>query len=123
MCAMMKYVSCCCASEAACECMTPLMPPIVKVTMNPSANSMGVGKLIDPFHIVPSQFEYLNSCRNRDGHRRDREDGVGDGPKSDREHVMAPHHPSHESDDDAGQHDHGVAEQRLAREGSAGSPR
>ena len=38
----MKYVSCCCASEAADECITPLRPPIMNMNINPMAKSMGV---------------------------------------------------------------------------------
>ena len=55
----MKYVSCCCASEAADECITPLRPPMMNSQMNPTAKSMAVLKSIEPRHIVAIQLNIL----------------------------------------------------------------
>ena len=52
----MKYVSCCWASEAETACITPLIPPIRNIAINPKENSIGVLSLIDPPHIVANQL-------------------------------------------------------------------
>ena len=36
--------------------MTPVMPPMRKLSMNPIAKSIGVVSSIEPFHIVPIQL-------------------------------------------------------------------
>ena len=38
------------------ECITPLMPPMVNIATNPTANNIGVLKSIAPPHIVPIQL-------------------------------------------------------------------
>ena len=55
----MKYVSCCCASEAETACMTPLIPPIKNIAMNPNEKTMGVFSLKEPPHTVPIQLKTL----------------------------------------------------------------
>ncbi len=37
--------------------MTPVRPPKTNVTRNPMAQSIGVSKLSDPFHMVPIQLK------------------------------------------------------------------
>ena len=39
--------------------MTPVSPPNKNVTMNPSANSIGVSKVTAPRHMVPIQLKNL----------------------------------------------------------------
>src|SRR5438132_1005636 len=60
--------------------------------------------------------EDLHARRYRDEHGRGGEHGVRNRPEPHREHMVAPHAPPHEPDEHAGVDDHGVAEQRLARE-------
>ena len=55
----MKYVSCCWASDGAMECIMPLSPPMINIVINPSANNIGVLKLMDPPHSVPIQLNIL----------------------------------------------------------------
>ena len=52
-------MSCCCASDAATACITPLTPPITNIETNAMANSIGVLRLIEPPHIVPIQLKTL----------------------------------------------------------------
>src|SRR5829696_1663669 len=52
-----KYESCTARSMGAEARNTPEMPPMRNVTMNPSANFIGVVKLIWPCHIVPIQLK------------------------------------------------------------------
>src|SRR3989442_3311922 len=39
--------------------MSPVNPPMVNTKMKPTANSMGVSKLIEPRHMVASQLNTL----------------------------------------------------------------
>ena len=49
-------MSCCCASDGAEACITPLNPPIMNIAMNPTAKSIGVFTSIEPFHMVAIQL-------------------------------------------------------------------
>src|SRR5262245_62921087 len=52
MCATTKYVSVACQSKGTAAVITPLIPPSVNCTMNPSANNIGVVSTTRPCHIV-----------------------------------------------------------------------
>ena len=65
----------------------------------------------------PQPVEYLDPGGHCDEHCGDREHRVGDGAKTHGEHVVAPHSPAHDADDDAGEDHERVAEQRLLGEG------
>ena len=60
--------------------------------------------------------EDLHPGRDRDQHGGEREERVRERTQTDREHVVAPHPPAHEADEDPRVHHHRIAEQRLARE-------
>ena len=95
---------------------SPVKPPIVNTKMKPTANSIGVSKVIEPFHIVATQLNtftpvgtaisivaYMkNSCPAT---------GMPDG-----EHVVRPDDERQDRDRRGRVHHRGVAEQRLARE-------
>src|SRR5439155_26986029 len=44
-------------STGTSESTRPVKPPTVNMKMNPMANSIGVSKVIDPFHIVATQLK------------------------------------------------------------------
>src|SRR5262245_19683266 len=59
MCATTKYVSDTWMSSGTMASHTPESPPRTKVKMNPSANSIGVARLITPSHSVPTHENTL----------------------------------------------------------------
>src|SRR5580765_6137256 len=57
MCATTKYVSVTCQSTGNAARKIPVSPPIVKIPTKPSANSIGVSKLMFPLYVVASQLK------------------------------------------------------------------
>src|SRR6476620_6677646 len=57
MCATTKYVSVTCQSTGNAARKMPVRPPTVNTAMNPSANSIGVSKLMFPLYVVASQLK------------------------------------------------------------------
>ncbi|CAB4724399.1 unannotated protein [freshwater metagenome] len=53
----MKYVSVCCESIGATECITPDRPPMVNMVTRPIENSIGEENFNLPPHIVAVQFK------------------------------------------------------------------
>ena len=83
---------------------------MTNIATNAIANSIGVLRLIDPAHIVPIQLNTLIPVGTAIIIVRNREHRVGDRTESDREHVVAPHHPAHEGDHHAGEYHGRVSE-------------
>ena len=69
-----------------------------------------------PPHIVASQLKILIPVGTADGHRRDREKGVGAGTHADGEHVVRPDAQADKADANRCRHHGGVAENGFARE-------
>src|SRR5215813_4521399 len=59
--ATMKYVSAACQSNGTAAVITPLIPPSVNCTMNPSANNIDVVSTTRPCHIVAIQAKIVTA--------------------------------------------------------------
>ena len=75
------------------------------------------GQLDAAFPHRAEPVENLDAGRHGDQHSGDGEYRVGDGAEAHGKHMVAPHRPAHNADDDAGENDEGVAEKGLFGEG------
>ena len=66
------------------------MPPMTKVIMKASAQSIGVWKRSRPPHIVEKPVEDFDARRHGDDHRRDAEEAIDVGARAHREEMVQP---------------------------------
>ncbi len=61
---------------------TPVMPPMTKVTMKPTAHNIGTENRTRPPNMVKSQLKILAPVGYRDDHGRNAEEGVYGGART-----------------------------------------
>ena len=94
----------------------PVKPPIVNTKMKPTANSIGVSKVIEPRHMVAIQlktFTPVGTAISMVAYMKNSWPVTG---MPGGEHVVRPDDERQDRDRRGGVHHRGVAEQRLARE-------
>ena len=95
---------------------SPVKPPIVNTKRKPIANSIGVSKVIEPFHIVASQLKTFTPVGTAISIVAYMKNSSPAARHADREHVVRPDDERQDRDRGGGVDHRGVAEQRLPRE-------